>query len=66
MPIKKCTKDGKPGFKFGDSGFCYIFTPNNPTSRLKARKKAEKQGRAIEANHRDDKKKKKKRKKPYK
>lgn len=23
MPIKKCTKGGKKGHKFGDSGTCY-------------------------------------------
>lgn len=40
MPIKKCTKDGKSGFKYGDSGTCYT----GPG----ARKKAAKQGQAIE------------------
>ena len=23
MPLKKCQKDGKSGWKFGDSGHCY-------------------------------------------
>lgn len=40
MPIKKCQKDGKSGYKYGDSGTCYT----GPG----AREKAAKQGRAIE------------------
>jgi len=39
MPIKKCQKDKKKGFKFGDSGKCY--------TGKDARKKAVKQGIAI-------------------
>lgn len=23
MPVKKCTIDGKPGYKWGDQGKCY-------------------------------------------
>ena len=42
MPLKKCSKDGKSGYKWGDQGKCYT----GPG----ARKKALKQGRAIEAN----------------
>ena len=39
MPLQKCTKDGKSGWKYGDSGTCY--TGNG------AREKARKQGVAI-------------------
>lgn len=47
MPIKRCRKDGKPGFKFGDSGKCYTYEPGNPASRAAARAMAERQRRAI-------------------
>lgn len=50
MPIKKCTKDGKPGFKWGDEGKCYTYTSNDPESRRRARQLAEQQMRAIQAN----------------
>lgn len=36
MPIKKCQKDGKSGWKFGDSGTCYI----GPSGKAKAQKQA--------------------------
>jgi len=42
MPLKKCTKDGASGWKWGDSGHCYT----GPD----AKNKALKQGRAIESN----------------
>ena len=44
MPAKRCQKDGKQGWKWGDSGTCY-------TGR-DAKRKAEEQGRAIEASKR--------------
>jgi hypothetical protein len=34
MPVKKCTKNGKPGFKAGDSGTCYT----GPGAKEKATK----------------------------
>lgn len=40
MPVKRCTKDGKAGYKYGDSGTCYT----GPG----AKEKAIKQGQAIE------------------
>ena len=40
MPIMKCQKDGKSGYKYGESGHCYT----GPGAREKARK----QGQAIE------------------
>ena len=33
MPIKKCSINGKPGFKYGDTGKCYT----GPSGRNKAR-----------------------------
>ena len=50
MPVMSCEEDGKPGYKYGESGACYTFTPGDPESRAAARRKAEEQGRAIEAN----------------
>lgn len=40
MPIQKCNIQGKPGLKYGDSGKCYTGSD--------AKKKASKQGQAIE------------------
>jgi hypothetical protein len=42
MPLKRCTKDGKSGWKWGDEGKCYT----GPD----AKKKAAKQGAAIKSN----------------
>ena len=42
MPIKRCQKDKKKGYKFGDSGKCY--------TDKKAKEKAKRQGRAIKRN----------------
>jgi len=42
MPIKSCIVDGKSGFKFGESGTCYIGKD--------AKKKALKQAKAMFAN----------------
>lgn len=47
MPVKSCRSGGKPGLKWGDSGKCYTYTAGNTQSRVAARKRAEKQGRAI-------------------
>lgn len=42
MPVKRCTKGGKSGWKWGNSGTCYVGKG--------AKAKAEKQGRAAYAN----------------
>jgi len=47
MPIQTCQFENKPGFKWGDSGKCYTYTPNNEGSLRNARKKAIAQGIAI-------------------
>lgn len=47
MPIKSCKMGGKPGFKYGDSGKCYSYSPGNKESMMAAKKKAIKQGLAI-------------------
>jgi hypothetical protein len=42
-----CSKDGKSGFKFGKSGFCYTYIEGNERSRAQAIARAKLQGRAI-------------------
>lgn len=51
MPVKNCRENGKPGFKWGNSGKCYTYTPGNEQSRKRARDKAVRQGRAIQVNN---------------
>lgn len=50
MPVKACSEDGKPGFKFGDSGFCYTYEQGNDASRERAKSKAANQERAARAS----------------
>lgn len=47
MPVNSCSDNGKPGYKWGDSGKCYTYTPGNKTSETSAKKKALAQGIAI-------------------
>ena len=47
MPVKECQSEGKPGYKWGDEGKCYTYSPNNEPSKNKARKSAILQGIAI-------------------
>jgi len=47
MPIKECSIENKPGFKWGDAGKCYPYEPGNEESKKSARKKALAQGIAI-------------------
>lgn len=49
MPVQRCQKDGKPGFRYGKSGTCYTYTAGDEDSRNRARAEAEKQGRAIKS-----------------
>ena len=50
MPVKQCFRDGKPGYKYGDSGHCYTYSPGDSSGKSTAKSKAKAQGRAIEAN----------------
>jgi len=47
MPVKECQENNEPGYKWGDEGKCYIYSPNNEGSKKNARKKALTQGIAI-------------------
>ena len=52
MPVKPCREKGKPGFKWGDSGKCYVYTAGDITGKNRAKASAERQGRAVNANER--------------
>lgn len=47
MPVNPCSENGKPGFKWGDSGKCYIYTPGDKKSMGEAKRKATIQGIAT-------------------
>jgi len=47
MPVQRCQKNNKPGFKWGKSGVCYTYIKGNKRSMNLAKEKALKQGRAI-------------------
>jgi hypothetical protein len=49
MPVQPCQSDGKPGYKWGESGACYAYTPGDEASASRARASAERQGRAARA-----------------
>jgi len=44
MPVKDCQEDNKSGYKWGDSGKCYTYSPNNEGSKKNAKKSATIQG----------------------
>ena len=48
MPVQSCNKDGKSGYKYGESGKCYTYT--DKASRKRANENAQEQGRAIKAS----------------
>ena len=47
MPVKRCQRKGEKGWKWGDEGKCYI--PSEEGSDAAAKRKAERQGRAIKS-----------------
>lgn len=47
MPVESCSNNGKPGFKWGESGHCYVYNPKNSSSMRNAKKNAIRQGLAI-------------------
>jgi hypothetical protein len=48
MPVQPCTKDGKPGYRWGETGKCYTYPPGSRKARADARMQAEIQGYAVE------------------
>lgn len=51
-PMMRCTSGGKPGFKWGNSGKCYTYSPGDKASIGRAKKKVMKQAKAIEMHKR--------------
>jgi hypothetical protein len=47
MPVNPCSENGNPGFKWGDSGKCYIYTRGDEKSMGEAKRKATIQGIAT-------------------
>lgn len=47
MPVNSCNSNGKPGYKWGDAGKCYIYDSKDESSKKAAKKKAIAQGIAI-------------------
>ena len=47
MPVNPCSENGQPGFKWGDSGKCYIYERGNADSMGEAKRKATIQGLAT-------------------
>ena len=50
MPIRSCSDGDKPGYKWGDSGKCYLYTTGDEKSMEAAKMKAQMQGVAALAN----------------
>lgn len=50
MPVEECQLNSKPGFRWGQQGKCFTYTPGNKASQDAARNKAKEQGRAVEAS----------------
>jgi hypothetical protein len=47
MPVNPCSENGQPGFKWGDSGKCYLYTRGDAESMGEAKRKATIQGIAT-------------------
>ena len=47
MPVNPCSENGQPGFKWGDSGKCYLYTRGDVKSMGEAKRKATIQGIAT-------------------
>ncbi len=48
--MKKCSVDGKPGYKWGDRGHCYTYKSGDEASEKAAKKKAFNQGIRVEGS----------------
>ena len=54
MPIQPCSSNGKPGYRYGEEGYCYTYTPSSEHDRKMARHKAYLQGVAIARRNGED------------
>lgn len=48
MPVKPCQSGGLPGYRCGDRGKCYTYSPRNEASRKRAKRRAILQCRAMD------------------
>lgn len=44
MPVESCSENGKPGYKWGQAGKCYVYDPSSEASKKAAKKRALAQG----------------------
>jgi hypothetical protein len=49
LPVNRVTQNGRPGYRWGDSGTFYAYTPGNEASRARAEARATAQGQAARA-----------------
>jgi len=47
MPLMACMENNRPGYKYGQSGHCYTYSPGSESARKEAKRKAILQGTAI-------------------
>lgn len=47
MPVESCQREGRPGYRWGERGHCYTYTPGSEAARKRAKQKAHLQGAAI-------------------
>ncbi|MFH0811369.1 MAG: hypothetical protein V2A69_00825 [Pseudomonadota bacterium] len=47
MPVKSCTEDKKKGWKWGNSGKCYVYPDGDEDASNSAKQKAYLQGAAV-------------------
>ncbi len=50
MPVQRCTKNERPGWRYGSSGACYTYTPGDKNGSNRAKQKAFLQKAAVEAS----------------
>jgi hypothetical protein len=55
MPVISCIVNGAPGYKWGNSGHCYTYSPTDEDSRKEAKHKAYLQGVAMGEKVEEDK-----------
>ena len=48
MPVQSCVVNGRPGYKWGNAGKCYTYSPNNESTRKAAKRKAYLQGATMD------------------
>ena len=54
MPVRPCTENERPGYKYGEDGFCYTYTSGDEAGRKEAKRKAHIQGAAIKESSEED------------